>query len=358
MGSLAQDTKPPQHVKHEIEPPKPNPNHTPTNQPASLYHHYPQIMVKLSLSFAAVVVVASVAAPATANQLFVVGDSLSDNGNLKQMTGGAYPVNRKAGTEGAVWNEFWTRKNGFRLRNHAFYSATLDSDQNKGVSGQRDNWPVMGVVQQIDALYFSRKFERCQARHYADCILVILGGANDFSKEINKALVKSATTQTAPDFSVIPPTIAGYLDTAVSRAIEYGMTKIVVGNAWPGIRTPYGQTFPDDLKALGAYIEPLVSGAMDQVIAKYTAQVAGTDTQIVKWDIYTDANNFIDSTTLDKTACLNFGNYVELNQVEECDDPDAHLWWDMVHPGRAFHKEMAASFGNAVEPLITHSHHH
>jgi phospholipase/lecithinase/hemolysin len=315
--------------------------------------------MKFTLAFVAVAA-ATFASDASAKKyrnrdmLFVVGDSLSDNGNLKRMTGGAYPVNRRAGTEGPVWNEMWAYKNKFRLKNEAVYSATLDSDKNRGVSGQRDNWPVMGVVQQIDALHYSRKFERCLgSKKNKECVLVILGGGNDFSKEITKALTIAATTQTAPDFSVIPPAIGSYLDTAIARAIEYGVPKIVVGNAWPGVKTPLGQSYPEDVKALGAYIEPLVSKVMESVVAKYAAQVAnGTDTKIVLWDIYADANNFIDTTTLDKTPCLNFGNYIELNRVEECADAGNRLWWDGVHPGKAFHVEMAKSFAKAVQPLL------
>jgi phospholipase/lecithinase/hemolysin len=315
-------------------------------------------MVKLSLSLAAVVV-ATVASEALAkggkDQLFVVGDSLSDNGNLKQLTSGAYPVNRRAGTSHAVWNEYWALKNGFRLRNQAFYSATLDSSQNVGVSGQKDNWPIMGVVQQIDSLHYSRKFERCQAKKDAECVLAIFGGANDFSKEITKALTLAATTQTEPDFSAIPVAIASYLDTALARAVEYGVPKIIVANAWPGTKSPLAATYPADIQALGQYIEPIISGAMEQVIAKYAAQVEGTGTQIVKWDVYATASNFIDTTTLDKTPCLNFQNYIELNRVEECENPEDRLWWDGVHAGREFHIQLARSFAEAVTPLLPKS---
>ncbi len=111
-------------------------------------------------------------------QIYVFGDSLSDTGNVFQVTGGAVPQSPPYGqgrfSNGPVWVEYLASKLGLSANprnNFAFGGATTEITKNSDLDSTIDIPGLLGQIEDFTAVNPSAN---------PDALYVVWAGANDY----------------------------------------------------------------------------------------------------------------------------------------------------------------------------------
>lgn len=272
----------------------------------------------------------SAALPASAGQfttLVVLGDSLSDTGNVLTLTFGAVPPSPAyyAGrfSNGPVWVEYLAAALDLPFENFAYGGAQTDDgnlfDGLFGVDfpGLRDQIVLStgpsGIVD-------------------PDAVYVVWAGANDFRAALS--------TGTTPDITVV----IGNILNAVSALYRAGARHVVVPNLPDLGRTPEG---------LASGVGPratLLSATFNTHLEAALVAYAPT---AVRLDVFQLMNE-----TVNDPAEYGFTNVTTpcLTAAGVCPVPDAYLFWDHVHPTTQGHAVLADKFAKTINQALVKHH--
>ncbi len=263
------------------------------------------------------------------NVVFVIGDSLSDPGNLYALTG-SWPLSppyAQRNSNGPVWTEYFSAEMGVKVDSRAFggaFSGTFLLDGipvSNGFSVQ--NPPAIpnlpGVSEEIDGLL--AEFPN-GLNPFA--LYVIWAGSNDFFLGMAQpGMLEEILAQTLENLS-----------DSVCRLGTAGARHFVVGNIPDIGLTPFAQEFGSEAQTLFSHTISQFNMALEQALANLPEACAETmvvlDTYQILREVSADPAAFGLSNVTD--ACLTFDD----NMLPEvCTNPDEYLYWDSVHPTTA-----------------------
>lgn len=289
---------------------------------------------------AALGLIAQAAQAVPFSRLFVLGDSLSDSGNVFLATGGAIstppfapiPSLPYAGgrfSNGPVWVEDLAGMLGLRA------APSLAGGTNYAFGGARTGpltaGPSPSLLAQGAALRMAHPGGLPR-----DALYVVWGGAND---------VRDALTSADPLAAV--NTAAADVGTVVRDLLGAGAGTILVPNV------PDLGLAPAARAAGASAGATRLSAAFDALLGAElgTLRAANPDARIMGLDVFglTDriaANPTVFGLTDVTDPCLRFG--VADPAAAVCSDPSRHLFWDAIHPTAAAHRILASAARTAI----------
>ena len=281
------------------------------------------------------------------NELVVLGDSLSDQGNVYTITGSLIPppeytdgTNSGRFTNGLNYIDYLAPSLGLTVApsvlggtNFAYGGARTDSHPLApfgalGLLGQRDAYiaSLAGMDANPDALH------------------VVWAGANDL-RDIFVALVAD------PSIDPIRPVLnaVANVSNVVSSLAAVNATTVLVPNipnlGVAPIVTGGGAPVPE-----AATLSDFFNTALDQALAFVLTRfpllsIVDFDTFTLSTDIFLDPLSFGFMNASD--AC--YSEFVEPGGTV-CADPDEYVSWDGFHPTTAAHQTVAAQMAAQVIP--------
>ena len=302
----------------------------------------------LSLLFAP-----SVATPAPITTLYVVGDSLSDQGNAYLLTGGTFPPAPYAqrASNGPVAVERLANALGVTLTpseaggtNYAVLGATTGLVTIAGTSPPVQTENLAAVQYGQPALAGTSLQSQALALLGAgplgdpsSSLFFVWGGANDFF------LNPSPATAAAGVGNIVGVVTTLYGD---------GARHFLVPNLPDLSMTPSGLALTPaqraGLQALTLGFNAGLRSALDSASMLPGITITQFDTFAFFNTMLADpsAFGFTNTTTPCLTGNLGTGGAV-------CGDPGAYVFWDSVHPTAAAHRALGDAFADAVVPEPT-----
>jgi phospholipase/lecithinase/hemolysin len=340
----------------------------------------------IGIIFTLAVSVTSIASEDGFKDIYLVGDSLSDQGNLLQATEyingigfGIPDVNHY--WEGRFSNdEIWVDVLADRMnievapslfRGNAFNINCIDDGTNCGTNfaygGARTDYHVLdaddtkpvpvsylyqgGVVPEENAFPWSlnAQVDAFASRNITntDGLYVVLSGANDLADLIS---MLAACNSVLPEYQIfcynrgepgeaISAVLAG-VNNAIATFVDAGATDILVPNipnlgVVPAI-TMRGQ----DFIALATAISSQYNQALAEMLNDWQSEV-----NIIPYDAFALLTDVVSSPDLygfKNVTYPCYDGYVEPGSgTQECADPDSYVFWDMLHPTSAFNEFLA-----------------
>jgi phospholipase/lecithinase/hemolysin len=303
------------------------------------------------LSLALAATLGSSQASASIMQVVVFGDSLSDGGNLYNITGGfPPPPYAQRFSDGPVAVEYMAERLGMALApstiggtNYAVAGAATGAvASNLGAySGTYDSY--VAYAASLPALNGLTGMDKQVAAYLsgapsglADTLFVLWGGANDLF------LDPTAPTMSQAVFN---------LSSEISALIGVGATRFLIPAMPDWSQTPEGQAgtaaeraymsslnmqFNSDLAAALAILESTNPGV----------DIVGFDTNALLQDIIANAGAYGFSVTA--TSCVDDGCFMTPGLADE------YMFWDHVHPSTRLSQILGNAFASAVpEPGST-----
>jgi phospholipase/lecithinase/hemolysin len=296
---------------------------------------------------AAGVVVSMVSGAALAkspkNQVFVIGDSLSDPGNLFTLTGFFPPSPPYAhrNCNGPVWTEYFSTDMAVPVDSRAYGGALSGIFDFGGENVSNFNtvqyYPYFpglpGVSEEIDGLIAASP-----GRLNKDALYVIWAGANDFF--LGLTLMEQSGNPDALT-ATLEQTLANIAD-SIHRLSAAGARHFAIGNMPDIGLTPFAKDLAPGDPELFSYVIGMFNEQLAQVLANLPEGWAET---MVILDTYE-----IMQAVYDKPELFNLTNVTEacLTAGGICSEPEKYLFWDSVHPTTAgqaiFADEFRAAF--------------
>ena len=264
-----------------------------------------------------------VPAPAAAQsytRLFVLGDSLSDDGNLYKSVFGLYPQSppyyKGRFSNGPVWVENLAPKLGF-----TFNGATDYAYGGAETGSTNDSPGLPGMKQQITSLL------KTYPTGDPAALYVLWGGANDY--------LAGGTDTTTPVANLI-----GYVQSlAATGARNFAIPNLPDLGRTPGYRAT--------ASAPGLTQRTLAHNA-NLAAALQTLRTQLPTCNIVLFDVYSEFNRI-----LANPAVYGFTNTTDQAMQATGANPDTYLFWDTVHPTAAAHRLIAADAYALLYPSVS-----
>lgn len=293
-----------------------------------------------ALTVAAACAVAGSANAQTYNRLVVFGDSLSDNGNVQIITGGATPPApfywQGRFSTGPVFTEllgFDAQRFGFNAFGLPNPPVNLTGSVNLAYGGAvtgletRPGAPP-GLTDQLNA-YLARG-----GRFGAGDLVTVLGGANNIFQALPTA---GASANPVGAITPIVTASAAEVNQLVDRVAQAGAGTILVANL-PRLGIT-AQFLGTPAQPLADYAGTTFNTALQTGLAATAAARAGTN--IISMDLAKAheamiANPGAFGFTNVTTACFN------QTALTLCSTPDTYFYLDGVHPTRTGHALVAA----------------
>jgi thermolabile hemolysin len=286
-----------------------------------------KISIVLGLTIAAILVPDRVFA-ATFSQLVVYGDSLSDLGRSFDATGGiAPPYGNVTGgrfSNGPLWVEYLAANLGIATTpntNFAVGGAATGTVNTVANELNANSIPILkpsqlvGIQQQVNN----------NAIGDPDALYIVWGGANDYLGG-----------------GTIDPTIpVGNLTNEISTLISRGAKNILVPNlpnlgALPGTRT----------NSAAAGLSALTQGHnINLALSIASLQQANPSVKLTVLDV----NNLF-AGVVSNPSRFSFSNVTDSCLLVGCQNPDAFLFWDPIHPTTAAHQLIGNLAFSTVSP--------
>ncbi len=330
--------------------------------------------------------------------MYVLGDSLSDQGNLfyatEHLTGVGIPdaehyFEGRFGN-GEIWAGVLADRMGIALKPSLFRGGTdgtfdftcLDDDTycgtNYAYGGARTDYhrieddaskpvPVaflgQGGVLPEDAFPWTLDGQRdaFESRNVIDPdgLYVVLSGANDLADLINMvALCQAGIEFGIPEYaifctqrgnpSVTIPVMAGAINNAIAAFVSAGATDILVPNL-PNLGVVPAITMSNSPELIG--LASLLSSQYNQALEDVLAQWDGL-VNIIRFNTFmlltdlvsnpgTEGFNNVTDPCYDGFVAPGSGS-------QECTEPDSYLFWDIEHPTAAFNIYLAEEVVYAI----------
>ncbi|KAJ1948544.1 hypothetical protein FBU59_001543, partial [Linderina macrospora] len=279
-------------------------------------------MFKTSILFAAVASTFVAAAPvSTQSNLIIFGNSLSDNGNIKAMTGSpAYWQGRYSNSY--VWNEYTAKLLNMKLENHAYGGATSNNDLSPAFAG---NMSIPSFHDQVNT-WLSDKTHLNSYNLQNDVIGVEIGG-NDVFGNMKKVM---SGAMTLDQFAMA---LGNNIATDVGSLVKAGYKNIYVWNLPAVDKVPYITSM-----GLGPLVAPMVATINNRVAEALQPAISlgvnlldfgalmnqAFDPKILAALGVTDSTSACYNKPANGTAVI-------------CSNPDNHLFYDGIHPASRMH---------------------
>jgi len=274
----------------------------------------------LGIVISSVVLFSGVAFAATSfGNVVVFGDSLSDNGNMYALTGGAVPPSVHAykgrWSDGPVWVEYLAKYLSVGL---------IDLAEGGATTGTETSIPV-GVQTQVSHFITMASFYPTMISD--DTLFVVWAGANNF--------LSGGT-----DYSQA----ANGIGTALDMLAAAGAKHILVANLPNLGATPKLNHFPDlseGARLLTEAFNATLKGLVDHF------QQTNTSISVYYFDVYAMLMDVIADP-----AYYGFTDVVDayVNPDDTVnDDGKIYLFWDSVHPTTLAHKLIAKKAADVVD---------
>lgn len=266
------------------------------------------------------------ASPVT--RIVVFGDSLSDPGNLYEASGHTDPpvppYYEGRFSNGPIWVDYMASQYGIDVESHAVGGATTGTHNLANQSpGQYD-----GLQQQIQGWAAGQS-----AGADPDAVYFIWAGSNDFS-----LLPPDAT----PDqIGLFFADAIGNLLNAAATLYAAGAQNVVIGNVPDLGLTPQARQagLSDQFTLLAQSFNAELAAAVEQMFAEALIMDSfGMLHEIVAMAEDLGITNLTD-------ACVIRGE-----SITQCANPEAYLFWDIMHPTSEVHRNFAARMAALLAP--------
>jgi outer membrane lipase/esterase len=286
------------------------------------------------------------------SNIFVFGDSLSDIGNIFIATQEAIPVSPPyfmgRFSNGPVWVESLAQMFALEL------SPSLSGGTNFALGGAETGQEVEELFErEIDVLipslrvqvftflasdFIGGPFEEADAA----ALYVVWGGSND--------LLKAVMVETADPAAVARQAVDD-LAASIRDLAAVGAEVFLVPNLPNLGLTPASRALGPEAMALAMDLSVRFNNALTAALDAIEAETGVT---IFRLDVFTAMENvvanpvafgFLDVTT----ACLQGGPFVG---GTPCVNPEAHLFWDAIHPTAAAHAILGHMALMAIRPPL------
>lgn len=283
-----------------------------------------------ALTLAASAALATAASAQSYGRLVVLGDSLSDNGNLYLASGGTQPPSppyfQGRFSNGRVFTELL----GFNAAN---FNGAVTGSINLAYGGSRTDNNVAfppGMRQQLTT-YLGRG-----GAFGANDLVSVLGGANNIFQAL-----PTAGVSTNPVAAITPTLAAAVADMnfLVNDIAGRGAGTILVTNLPRLGITPQFRTSP--AAALADYAGSTFNSSLQTALLTTAAARPGTN--IILFDLAKVSDLLASSP-----GRFGLSNVTEacFNGVTVCANPDSYLYFDGVHPTAAGHRLIATLSGD------------
>jgi len=268
------------------------------------------------------------------NSVYVIGDSLSDTGNLYDLTEfwPPSPPYAMRYSNGPVWAEYLAADLDVEVESLAYGGAFTGVYVVDGAVLSNFNnvqYPTLftdvlpGVVEEIDDLLAAHP-EGLNPR----ALYVVWAGPNDLFLGMVQPEAMPAILEAA----------VGNIAEAVCRIGTAGGRHFVVGNMPDLSLTPFVLDMDSEVQAQVAQAVTLFNAGLEQALAGLPDACAGTITLF-------DSRQAVDDIV---AAPQDYGltNVTEscLIGVTPCSNPDDYLFWDVLHPTTKAHAVIADKF--------------
>jgi outer membrane lipase/esterase len=293
-------------------------------------------------------------------KVYVIGDSLSDPGNLYELTfelygkAGAWPPSppyKKRYSNGPVWTEYFAKLLRVKVDSFAYggaFTGAITLEVEPDVFVQFYNLNSIQNPPQIPNLPgVPQEVEELLAHHPGaldpDALYVIWAGANDFFFAVDTA-----------QFGLLQTAAENIQETICSLSMK-GARHFAVANL-PNIGlTPLGQGNAEELKDLTEYF--------NDMLAFYLGTVRDScenppDTLVIL-DVFTFLGEVVDHPRAYglknvTEPCL---TWTSPTSYKVCKQPQKYLFWDDVHPTTAGHALLAKHFLTELCDCGAEQHH-
>lgn len=279
------------------------------------------------------------------SNLYVFGDSLSDQGNVSLLTGGAIPPSEY--TDGSTYGRFTNGKNYIDyLAADMGLSVTpsLLGGTNYAYGGARTNYHILpnpaalSLLQQRDA-YLATLGGRAAD---ANALYLVWAGANNFADifgRLRSNPLYNPTMDLLGAGADISNTIASLAAAGAQHILapnipDLGLVPAVTGGG------PANPAVSNMVARFNFGLEQALQGI----------ELAFPDTEIIRIDtfsmlnaLYRDPASY--SFTNNTLGCYSL--YVRAGGTT-CAKPDEYIYWDLDHPTSATHRILATNIAHAV----------
>lgn len=280
------------------------------------------------------------------SQMYVFGDSLSDEGNTFKGSGNTIPPSppyfQGRISNGKIWTEFLAEDLGLTSTkytdvlsgsvptqgiNFAFAGATTGTENTLSLTFPQLPTQLPGLTQEIGAFttYFAATAD-------PNALYIIWAGANNYLPNAGTYTPQTTPTQAITDLSNSIQALAGV-----------GAKNILVANL-------------PDLGKIPATLNTPVSGSFDALSAAHNSQLSSTVNSLEQ----TLPVNFIellDINTLFDQITANPSQYGFTNTTEACftttvcSTPDQYFFWDTQHPTTKGHQLISDLASTTLEAV-------
>ncbi len=255
---------------------------------------------------------------ATFSSINMFGDSLSDPGNIYNLTGGAFPpapyYDQGRFSNGDIWTDYLAEDLGLnpgspssQWVNYAFGGATTGTENisymfNPALTG------LPGVQTQVGL--FAQQHQSADPNG----LYIIWAGGNDYTyggSDDTEAVVKN-------------------LSLTIESLYSIGARNFLIGNLPDLSKTPLGSSNPGDLQQ-----------TVEDHNALLKAEIKGLNKDLFNSNIALfDVNNLF-KDVIKKPSKYGLENVSDGCLLVGCTNPDEYLFWDNFHPTTAGHKIIA-----------------
>lgn len=254
---------------------------------------------------------------ATFSRVYAFGDSLVDNGNAYQLTGGAIPpepfYDNGRFSNGPVWVEYLADALGIQETNYAVGGANTNTS-NTLIPNNPLNLP--GLTQQIQS--FVADYPQADENG----LYVVWAGANDY--------LGAGVTNPLQPVNNLASTVATLASVGAKNFLVVNLPDL--GNL-PGTN---GSIYSGGLN----YLTGLHNSALSQTLNGLNQQQPNINITLL------DINSLINQAIASPGA-FGFTNVTDpcLNLTAQtiCANPDEYLFWDAIHPTTSTHKIVAGA---------------
>ncbi|MBF2005152.1 MAG: autotransporter domain-containing protein [Chlorogloeopsis fritschii C42_A2020_084] len=269
------------------------------------------------------------------NQLFIFGDSLSDNGNLFKLTGGIFPLSppyfQGRFSNGPVWVEIlgYDLKIDTNVTNNFAIGGSTSGNTN--ALSETLKIPLPSLPDQLD------NFNSIPGTPSPDALFILWAGANDY-------LIKP-TEQRATDTQVV----VNNLSNAVRTLINKGARNIIVPNLPDLGKTPQerSQDTASSITTLTNSHNNNLNLALQQIAKNRNVNIIPLDVNALFNEILAEPAKYGYTNVTDRCFNQAVGTL--------CSNPDQYLFWDGIHPTARGHQliaEYTVAVLNAPEDII------
>jgi phospholipase/lecithinase/hemolysin len=262
------------------------------------------------------------------SQMVVFGDSLSDRGNLfnlSRRTTPSAPYFRGRFSNGPIWVDFMAPSLGIsRTTNFAIGGATTGRD-NIGNSGTPGRPRLPGLLDQIDA------YRTIQPQADPRALYVVWAGGNDFLQVANQPQNAATVIQQAVanlSTAITQLATAGAKNIAVPNQINFGLTPLARDRGISSLAT-----------VLTVGFNQALAGAIAQLKQSLNINLVGVDLFSLGQRVAASPAEFGFTNVRDRLI-------QQTNPV----NPAGYFWWDDVHPTTQVQKLIAQTIQAAVTP--------